>query len=102
VLIRRPIVVLSGTPQCVSPPCDKGGKSIARRILKPSGAPWAEIDGSVWLRTELGQRTPLVLEQAMRQSNGYQISLLFVEAEHFEDREEDAEISESWNVGFKR
>jgi len=64
--------------------------------------PWAELDGSVWLHTELGQRTPLVLEQTMRQSNGFQISLLFVEAEHLEDQEEETEISESWNVGFKR
>jgi len=64
--------------------------------------PWAELDGSVWLQTEWGQRTPPVLEQTMRQSNGFQVSLLFIRAEDFQDQEEEAEISESWEVGFKR
>jgi len=64
--------------------------------------PWADLDGSVWLQTEWGQRTPPVLEQTMRQSNGFQVSLLFIRAEDFQDQEEEAEISESWEVGFKR
>jgi Zn-dependent peptidase ImmA (M78 family) len=63
---------------------------------------WAEIDGSVWLQTDRGQRTPPVLEQTMRQSNGFQVSLLFIQVEQLDDEEEEAEISESWKFGFKR
>jgi len=62
---------------------------------------WSELDGSVWLQTERGVRPPKVLEQTMRQSNGYQISLLFVPREEAE-KDEDEEIEKSWEVGFRR
>jgi len=64
--------------------------------------PWAELDGSVWLQTEWGQRSPPVLEQTMRQSNGFQVSLLFIRSEQAEEEGEEAEISKSWEVGFRR
>jgi Zn-dependent peptidase ImmA (M78 family) len=64
--------------------------------------PWAELDGSVWLQTERGRRSPTVLEQTMRQSNGFQISLLFIPLEVTGNEEEEAEIAKSWEVGFRR
>ncbi len=63
---------------------------------------WAELDGSVWLQTERGRKPPTVLEQTMRQSGGFQISLLFISAEETEEEEEEAEIAESWEIGFRR
>jgi hypothetical protein len=65
-------------------------------------SPWAELDGSTWLQTEWGQRTPLVLEQTMRQRNGFQVSLLFIRAEESEDQDDETDLSKSWEVGFKR
>jgi Zn-dependent peptidase ImmA (M78 family) len=65
-------------------------------------SPWEELDGSVWLQSEWGQKSPSVLEQTMRQSNGFQISLLFIHPEQAEDEDDDAELPKSWAVGFKR
>jgi hypothetical protein len=38
----------------------------------------------------------------MRQSNGFQISLLFIRPEETEDEEEEAEMTKSWEVRFWR
>jgi Zn-dependent peptidase ImmA (M78 family) len=64
--------------------------------------PWAELDGSVWLQKEWGEKTPVVLEQTMRQGNGFQVSLLFIRTEQAEEEDNEGDISESWKVGFKR
>jgi hypothetical protein len=62
---------------------------------------WSEVDGSVWLETERGHRAPKILEQTMRQSDGFLTSLLFIASEDIET-EEDDEIEKSWAVGFRR
>ena len=61
---------------------------------------WSEVDGSVWLETERGRQAPTILEQTIRQSDGFQTTLLFIAPEEIE-ADEDAEI-ESWEVGFRR
>lgn len=63
---------------------------------------WTELDGSVWLQTERGRKPPAILEQTMRQSGGFQISLLFISAVETDDEEEEAEIAKSWEIGFRR
>lgn len=60
---------------------------------------WSEVDGSVWLETEHGRRPPKILEQTIRQSSGFQTTLLFIEPEEIETDEEE---NESWKVGFGR
>lgn len=60
---------------------------------------WQELDGSVWLETSRGNKASAVLEQSIRQYNGYQVTLLFVEAA--EDEEED-ELEKSWAPRFQR
>ena len=56
--------------------------------------PWAELDGSVWLQTEWGQKAPTVLEQTMRQRNGFQVSSLSIRTEQSENEsDEEAEIT---------
>ena len=62
---------------------------------------WEDHDGSVWLETTLGQKSPSVLEQSMRQRNGYSITLLFIEASSDDDAEEE-QMEESWSVRFRR
>ncbi len=65
---------------------------------------WVELDGSVWLETEWGQRSPLVLEQAVRQQDGYQVTLLFI-ATHDEDDgdlADDREMEDRWSPRFAR
>lgn len=68
-------------------------------LHKPTS--WSEVDGSVWLQTEWGRPPPIILEQSVRQRNGYQIILLLTEA-HAEEDEEDHEVEGSWNIQFKR
>jgi len=66
-----------------------------------AATPWAELDGSVWLQTEWGRKTPVVLEQSMCQKNGFQVSLLFIRTEQTEDEDdEEAEITKSWEPRF--
>lgn len=64
--------------------------------------PWEEIDGSVWLQTDWGQRVPKVLEQSMRQKDGFQISLLFIDTAEMETEDEESELDRSWDVHFTR
>jgi hypothetical protein len=67
-----------------------------------AATPWEEIDASVWLKTELGQKTPKVLEQSMRQRDGFQVSLLFIDTAEMESEEEESELNRSWEVRFPR
>jgi Zn-dependent peptidase ImmA (M78 family) len=62
---------------------------------------WQEIDGSIWLQRAWGERSPQVLEQSMRQSNGYQLTLLFIAPKDAEGADEGAELEESWAVRFR-
>jgi Zn-dependent peptidase ImmA (M78 family) len=64
--------------------------------------PWAEVAGTVWLQTEWGSKPPTVLEQTIRQNNGYQVSLLFVDAPAIEEEDEESEVSTSWEIRFSR
>ena len=64
---------------------------------------WFEVDGSVWLETERGQRAPNILEQTMYQSGGFQVSLLSVPKGDLRDADdEEKEINKSWEIGFRR
>lgn len=64
--------------------------------------PWTEIGGSVWLRTEWGARPPTVLEQTVRQQNGYQVTLLFVDVAAIEEEEEETDLEARWEARFRR
>jgi Zn-dependent peptidase ImmA (M78 family) len=68
----------------------------------PTG--WAEIDGAVWLETKWGQAPPRVLEQSMRQANGVQTTLLFVESRDGDDDDDDNEdrLGERWTPRFHK
>jgi Zn-dependent peptidase ImmA (M78 family) len=60
--------------------------------------PWTELDGSVWLQTERGRKAPKILEQTMRQSGGFQVTLLFINADEVEEEDEESEVDEGWTV----
>ena len=77
-----------------------GCSTLSAPLLLHSATPWQEMDGSVWLESDRGKRSPLILEQSMRQRNGYQITLLFIEASLEEDEEEA--VDEGWAVRFHR
>jgi Zn-dependent peptidase ImmA (M78 family) len=83
------------------------GLPIGSSSLRASSLPlrvasaWSEVDGSVWLETERGRQAPKILEQTIRQSDGFQTTLLFIAPEEIE-ADEDAEIEKSWEVGFRR
>jgi len=63
---------------------------------------WAELDGSVWLQTEFGKPVPAILEQSMRQRDGYQVTLLIALIADDEDVAEEKELEDSWRIGFRR
>ena len=64
--------------------------------------PWTELDGSTWLQTEWGKKSPSILEQSMRQSDGFQVTLLFIQPQETagEDDDEEGELTKSWNAKF--
>lgn len=64
--------------------------------------PWSELDGSVWLHTRWGERAPKILEQSMRQSGGFQVSLLFVDTADIEEGDDDEKINRDWEVRFHK
>jgi hypothetical protein len=83
--------------------CLPGGSSSLRTSSLPLrvASTWSEVDGSVWLETERGRRAPKILEQTLRQSDGFQTTLLFIAAEEM-TTEEDEEIEKSWEPNFGR
>lgn len=72
----------------------------AMPLRKPSR--WCEIDGTVWLDVPDGQRAPRLLEQAMRQSGGYQITLLFLDEIEDEAEVEQMEMEDQLTARFRR
>jgi Zn-dependent peptidase ImmA (M78 family) len=79
------------------------GCASLRAPLQPlrTATTWTELDGSVWLQNEWGKKSPAILEQSMRQSDGFQVTLLFVQSQETENDEDDAEVAKSWDVGFR-
>jgi Zn-dependent peptidase ImmA (M78 family) len=79
------------------------GCASLRAPLQPlrTATSWTELDGSVWLQSEWGKRSPAILEQSMRQRDGFQVTLLFVQSQETESGEDDAEVAKSWSVGFR-
>jgi Zn-dependent peptidase ImmA (M78 family) len=77
--------------------------SLTARV-KSVGEPssWESVAGGVWLKTEWGVSMPSVLEQSLVQSNGYRVTLLFVEESAAEERDEEDLLEASWRVGFGR
>jgi Zn-dependent peptidase ImmA (M78 family) len=80
------------------------GSASLRAKSQPVRIPtsWSEIDGSVWLENDREKRFPKVLEQTVRQSNGFQITLLFIDEEAIEQEDEEAELEENWAIRFPR
>jgi Zn-dependent peptidase ImmA (M78 family) len=62
---------------------------------------WEEVNGTIWLEASMASDTPYVLEQCIRQANGYQVTLLLVEIPDEDEVEERAELEESWAVRFR-
>lgn len=67
-----------------------------------SASEWKELAGGVWLKTEWGTASPRVLEQSIVQTNGYRVTLLYIEESESEEREEDAALEERWRPKFGR
>lgn len=90
------LAVKSKTPL---PPGSVSAGAPASPLRRPS--PWSEIDRSVWLDLPDGARVPRLLEQSMRQAEGYQITLLFLDAAADEEDEDAAEMEDRWNPRFR-
>lgn len=92
-------------PRLTVKPKDQLPKECAS-IAAPSeplrvATPWRELDGSIWLETIWGTKAPTLLEQSVRQKDGYQITLLFIaRPEH--DGDEEEELEDKWTPRFRR
>lgn len=62
---------------------------------------WAEQHGGAWIEIETGVRAPTILEQAVCQSNGFKVTLLYIDETEEEDRDEDDGLAERWNARFR-
>jgi Zn-dependent peptidase ImmA (M78 family) len=62
---------------------------------------WEAVECAIWLDPAIASDFPTVLEQSIRQRDGYQVALLVVELPDEEDEEEEAELHESWAVRFR-
>jgi hypothetical protein len=62
---------------------------------------WTEVDGGCWLEAKRGERVQKVLEQSIRQSSGFQTTLLFMEAVN-DDSDDDADLEKNWTPRFYR
>lgn len=82
------------------PDCSTSLQAPPMPLRKPTS--WAELDGSVWLETEFGTRPPIIVEQSIRQRDGYQVTLIIVEAIDEDYADEEQRLEESWRVGFRR
>lgn len=63
---------------------------------------WENLPGSIWLKSEWGQRTPHVLEQCLVQNNGFRLTLLCVDEADADEQDENEALESSWSYGFKR
>lgn len=61
---------------------------------------WEATVGSLWLHSDWNNPAPPVLEQCIVQSNGYRVTLLYVDQEEVEQREEKEELERSWTPRF--
>jgi Zn-dependent peptidase ImmA (M78 family) len=73
-------------------------------LTKAIGEPtdWENLSGSIWLKSEWGQRTPPILEQCLVQANGFRLTLLCVNEAEADERDEDEALEGRWSYGFKR
>ena len=62
---------------------------------------WREQPGGMWIETEWGKPAPKVLEQCIVQTNGYRVTLLYIEASDLEEEGEEEDLEQRWSVGFR-
>lgn len=76
--------------------------TVVRPAAGASGpSDWIEMDGTVWLRHEWGRPSPGILEQVLRQANGYAVTMLLLSDPVAEDKdEEEDDIVARWNPKF--
>jgi len=72
-------------------------------VVKPpalprAASPWCEVEGATWLYAEWGRRTQNVLEQSMRQANGYQVTLLTLADDDLADDDDDTGDTGDWRA----
>jgi hypothetical protein len=72
----------------------------ASKVSTGQAVAWKELAGDVWLQDGFGRSGPPLLEQAVAQANGFQLTLLFLEPPEQDEDEEEAEPD--WQPRFRR
>lgn len=90
------------------PPLDVGkGSSLPSGSLSLRynniGGPssWANQHGGMWLQPQRDMRFPTVFEQALRQSNGFKVTLLYIDEAAEVEESEKEELEERWAPRFR-
>jgi Zn-dependent peptidase ImmA (M78 family) len=77
-------------------------RSLTRRYVQiGSTSSWAEHHGGMWVEAQSGVRVPTVLEQAVCQSNGFKVTLLYIDGQEEEEREEAEDLSVKWRARLR-
>ena len=76
--------------------------SLTRRYTQiGSASSWTEHHGGIWVELERGVRAPTILEQAVCQSNGFKVTLLYIDEVEEDENDEAAEIANRWSVRLR-
>jgi Zn-dependent peptidase ImmA (M78 family) len=62
---------------------------------------WASQHGGIWLQPQRDVRFPTVYEQALRQSNGFKVTFLYIDEEAEDEESENAELGARWRPHFR-
>ncbi|OYU14924.1 MAG: hypothetical protein CFE37_08575 [Alphaproteobacteria bacterium PA4] len=71
--------------------------SLTRRYRSTGGtSQWVSQHGGIWLLPQYNVRFPTVLEQAVCQSNGFKVTLLYIDQEGEDQENESRELVARW------
>jgi Zn-dependent peptidase ImmA (M78 family) len=76
--------------------------AITRRYDQIGGSSsWVNHHGGIWVQVERGERAPTILEQAMCQSNGFKVTLLYVDERQQEEEDEADSLAARWEARLR-
>lgn len=76
--------------------------SMTSAVREGNTSEWRETDAGLWLPSTWGRRLPVLHEQVHVQQSGYKLTLLALDEEAEEDRDEEEGLVESYTPRFRR
>lgn len=89
-----PLSLFKGSPLPVA--------AMTRRYDHPGHtSSWVNHHGGIWIQVEHGKRAPTVLEQVICQTNGFKVTLLYIDEKEQEEENEADCVSEHWEARLR-